>query len=81
VACRSLIWRGRLQRFILDSASRGCRYVNLLSMIRLCLGQGGMPYFTVLGDMFIKNHYVVLSYEGAKPQVGLGERKDVSPIL
>ena len=44
-------------------------------------GQGGMPYFTVLGDMFIKNHYVVLSYEGEVPQVALGDRTDVPLIL
>jgi hypothetical protein len=43
--------------------------------------QGGMPHFTVLGDMFIKNHYVVLSYEGNKPQVGLGERTDLPLIV
>ncbi|WVF66186.1 hypothetical protein IAT40_000926 [Kwoniella sp. CBS 6097] len=45
--------------------------------------QGGMDSFTVLGDMFIKNHYVVLSYgeSGDHPQVGLGDRTDVVPIL
>ncbi|OCF36137.1 hypothetical protein I317_01026 [Kwoniella heveanensis CBS 569] len=45
--------------------------------------QGGMDSFTVLGDMFIKNHYVVLSYgqSGDKPQVGLADRTDVVPIL
>ncbi|WWD09086.1 hypothetical protein V865_007206 [Kwoniella europaea PYCC6329] len=47
--------------------------------------QGGMESFTVLGDMFIKNHYVVLSYgsaeNGNKIQVGLGDRMDIPPIL
>nr|XP_019048892.1 hypothetical protein I302_02671 [Kwoniella bestiolae CBS 10118]OCF27822.1 hypothetical protein I302_02671 [Kwoniella bestiolae CBS 10118] len=47
--------------------------------------QGGMEGFTVLGDMFIKNHYVVLSYgseaNGGRIQVGLGDRTDVLPIL
>nr|XP_031863587.1 uncharacterized protein CI109_000839 [Kwoniella shandongensis]KAA5530659.1 hypothetical protein CI109_000839 [Kwoniella shandongensis] len=46
--------------------------------------QGGMSSFTVLGDMFIKNHYVVLSYgsdgEGSI-QVGLGDRTDIISIL
>ena len=43
-----------------------------------------MPYFTVLGDIFIKNHYVVLSYgsdDEGNIQVGLGDRADVAPIL
>ena len=44
-----------------------------------------MPYFTVLGDVFIKNHYVVLSYgsnkENVDIRVGLGDRNDVAPIL
>ncbi|WRT63697.1 uncharacterized protein IL334_000620 [Kwoniella shivajii] len=45
--------------------------------------QGGMEGFTVLGDMFIKNHYVVLSYgnDGNETQVGLGDRTDVAQIL
>ncbi|WVQ93810.1 hypothetical protein IAU59_000888 [Kwoniella sp. CBS 9459] len=45
--------------------------------------QGGMDSFTVLGDMFIKNHYVVLSYgeSGDHPQVGLGDRTDVVTVL
>ncbi|KAK8845468.1 hypothetical protein IAR55_006181 [Kwoniella newhampshirensis] len=46
--------------------------------------QGGMSSFTVLGDMFIKNHYVVLSYgsEGEDDiQVGLGDRTDIATIL
>ncbi|WWC85949.1 uncharacterized protein L201_000819 [Kwoniella dendrophila CBS 6074] len=47
--------------------------------------QGGMDGFTVLGDMFIKNHYVVLSYgseqDGNKIQVGLGDRTDIPTIL
>lgn len=48
----------------------------------LMSAKGGMPYFTVLGDMFIKNHYVVLSYEHeGQPSVGLGDRIDVSVIL
>lgn len=39
--------------------------------------QGGMPYFTVLGDIFMKHHYVVLSYGSDKAddiRVGLGGR-------
>ena len=47
-------------------------------------GQGGMPYFTVLGDMFIKNHYVILSYGSDKQdniQIGLGDRTDLAPIF
>ncbi|WWC58255.1 uncharacterized protein I303_100793 [Kwoniella dejecticola CBS 10117] len=53
----------------------------------LCISgvQGGMETFTVLGDMFIKNHYVVLSYgssaNGNRIQVGLGDRPDVGVIL
>ena len=40
-----------------------------------------MPHFTVLGDIFIKNKYVVFSYEDDVPTVGLGERVDVPLIL
>jgi hypothetical protein len=45
--------------------------------------QGGLPYFTVLGDMFIKNRYVVLSYgqDQTNIQVGLGDRADIPPIF
>ncbi|ORY34278.1 aspartic peptidase domain-containing protein [Naematelia encephala] len=45
--------------------------------------QGGMEAFTILGDMFIKNHYVVLSYgsTGDQLEVGFGDRVDVQPIL
>lgn len=37
-------------------------------------------HFTVLGDIFIKNNYAVLSYENGKldkPRVGIGMRSDV----
>ncbi|WWC66691.1 uncharacterized protein I206_100595 [Kwoniella pini CBS 10737] len=47
--------------------------------------QSGMENFTVLGDMFMKNHYVVLSYgsnaNDNQIQVGLGHRVDVGSIL
>ncbi|KAG8943639.1 hypothetical protein FRC04_002598 [Tulasnella sp. 424] len=42
--------------------------------------QGGMEDFTILGAMFIKNHYVALRYndgEGASLSVGIGDRVDV----
>ena len=48
------------------------------------VAQGGMPTFTVLGDMFIKNHYVVLDYGSYKEdniRVGLGDRTDIASIL
>ena len=43
-----------------------------------------MPSFTVLGDMFIKNHYVVLSYGSEAEEdirVGIGRRTDIAPVL
>ncbi|EIW67983.1 hypothetical protein M231_05556 [Tremella mesenterica] len=46
--------------------------------------QGGMSSFTVLGDMFIKNHYLVLSYGSERMDnisVGLGDRTDLMDIL
>ncbi|KAG8874611.1 hypothetical protein FRB97_005778 [Tulasnella sp. 331] len=46
--------------------------------------QSGVEGFTVLGDMFIKSHYVALKYNdvtGGSLSVGLGQRTDVSPIL
>jgi hypothetical protein len=53
--------------------------------VRMAHEQGGMSHFTVLGDMFIKNQYVVLSYvlsyEKDVPQVGLGGRTDVPVVL
>lgn len=46
--------------------------------------QGGLPSFTVLGDIFIKNAYVVLSYDGSKldkPSVGIGHRTDLPVVM
>lgn len=39
-----------------------------------------MEGFTILGAMFVKNHYVALRYddrEGSSLSVGIGERVDV----
>jgi hypothetical protein len=47
-------------------------------------GQGGVPRFTVLGDVFIKNHYIALAYSDdklGKPKVGIGRRPDVGVVL
>jgi len=44
------------------------------------IGQGGVEDFTVLGAMFIKNHYVALRYDGSSLSVGLGDRTDVKFI-
>jgi len=46
--------------------------------------QGGVPHFTVLGDLFIKNHYIALAYSDdklGKPKVGIGRRPDVGVVL
>lgn len=46
--------------------------------------KGGLTHFTVLGDIFIKNQYVVLSYDGGKldkPSVGLGHRTDLPVVM
>jgi hypothetical protein len=46
--------------------------------------QGGVPRFTVLGDVFIKNHYIALAYSDdrlGKPKVGIGRRPDVGAVL
>jgi hypothetical protein len=46
--------------------------------------QGGVPRFTVLGDVFIKNHYIALAYSDdklGKPKVGIGRRPDVGVVL
>jgi hypothetical protein len=47
-------------------------------------GQGGVPRFTVLGDVFIKNHYIALAYSDdnlGMPKVGIGRRPDVGVVL
>ena len=46
--------------------------------------QGGVAQFTVLGDVFIKNHYIALAYSDdklGKPTVGIGRRPDVGVVL
>ena len=46
--------------------------------------QGGVAQFTVLGDVFIKNHYIALAYSDdqlGKPKVGIGRRPDVGVVL
>lgn len=45
--------------------------------------QGGLDAFTVLGDLFLRNHYLALSYgpDGKTLSAGLGARTDVQPIL
>jgi len=46
--------------------------------------QGGVPQFTVLGDVFIKNHYIALAYSDdklGKPKVGIGRRSDVGVVF
>lgn len=46
--------------------------------------QGGNTDFTVLGDVFIKNHYVVFSYGSRQQdnlQIGLGDRADLPKLL
>lgn len=52
----------------------------------LCVSgiQGGSETFTLLGDVFIKNHYLVLNYGSTsayKLVVGLANRTDIPPIL
>lgn len=51
---------------------------------RVADAKGGVPQFTVLGDIFIKNHYIVLSYDDdklSKPKVGIGRRVDVGVVI
>ncbi|KAG8904696.1 hypothetical protein FRB99_001337 [Tulasnella sp. 403] len=44
--------------------------------------QSGMEDFTVLGSMFIKNHYLALRYNtDGSLSAGLGDRTDVPPII
>ncbi|KIO33612.1 hypothetical protein M407DRAFT_231761 [Tulasnella calospora MUT 4182] len=46
--------------------------------------QGGVEGFTILGAMFIKNHYVALRYndkQGESLSVGIGDRTDVEVMV
>ncbi|KAG8989060.1 hypothetical protein FRB90_002423, partial [Tulasnella sp. 427] len=46
--------------------------------------QGGMEGFTVLGAMFVKNHYIALRYNDVKGEslsVGIGDRLDVEVMV
>ncbi|CAD6586198.1 MAG: hypothetical protein CYPHOPRED_003444 [Cyphobasidiales sp. Tagirdzhanova-0007] len=52
----------------------------------LCVSgiQGGSPSYTILGDVFIKNHYIVLNYGNNKNfslSIGFANRTDITPIL
>ena len=61
-----------------------CSSEQTLDVLMRADYQGGVPRFTVLGDVFIKNHYIALAYSGdklGKPKVGIGRRPDVGVVL
>jgi hypothetical protein len=61
-----------------------CSSEQTLDVLMSADDQGGVPRFTVLGDVFIKNHYIALAYSDdkpGKPKVGIGRRPDVGVVL